>query len=329
MSRQADRHCQNKGVIFSPSATSRTGTIFAPAENQMACDAGKSATMPQRQPASDQGGALRLVAIEEHYATQELLAATGLDVSWLPGAVGPGCSIPPISDWPTWTPPGSTYRCSRRSDLRPKNFRRKPPCRWRAHSTPAFTTRVVARWPDRFSAFATLPTGDPDAAAAELEYAVTELRFVGALINGTTGGRFLDHPDFNPILETAAKLNVPIYLHPGAPPAKVAESVLRGLEAGGRAHAWHGRLRLALRNILARTSFGGFRGVRPSAHTADHPGSSRRGHPVPSLPNRGHAHADDRGAAQARRPILPRQLLDHHQRVLLRRPDAAYPRSIR
>src|SRR4051794_41408741 len=51
---------------------------------------------------------------------------------------------------------------------------------------------VVARWPDRFSAFATLPTSDPDAAAAELEYAVRELGFVGALINGTTGGRFLD-----------------------------------------------------------------------------------------------------------------------------------------
>ncbi len=41
--------------------------------------------------------------------------------------------------------------------------------------------------------------------------------------------------------------------------------VLLGPETLGGAHTWHGRLRLALRNILARTSFGGFRSVRPPA----------------------------------------------------------------
>jgi predicted TIM-barrel fold metal-dependent hydrolase len=54
---------------------------------------------------------------------------------------------------------------------------------------------AVARHPDRLAGFAVLPMRSPDAAAAELERSVTELGFVGALINGTTDGRFLGQPD--------------------------------------------------------------------------------------------------------------------------------------
>ena len=65
---------------------------------------------------------------------------------------------------------------------------------------------AVAAHPDRFAGFATLPTPDPDAAAAELERSVTGLGFKGALINGHTGGRFLDDPVFWPIFERAEAL---------------------------------------------------------------------------------------------------------------------------
>ena len=44
----------------------------------------------------------------------------------------------------------------------------------------------------RFAGFAMLPMLDPEAAAAELERAVKELGFVGALINNHTDGTFYD-----------------------------------------------------------------------------------------------------------------------------------------
>jgi uncharacterized protein len=87
---------------------------------------------------------------------------------------------------------------------------------------------MVSAHPDRFSAFATLPLGLPEAAAAEFERAVTELGFVGAMITGTIGDRFLDEPEFSPILETAARLDVPIYLHPAPPPRRVADIYYTG-----------------------------------------------------------------------------------------------------
>src|SRR5260370_39772967 len=78
---------------------------------------------------------------------------------------------------------------------------------------------AVAAHPDRFAGFATLPMTDPEAAADELERVVRSLGFKGAMINGTTHGRFLDDASFLPILERAVALDVPIYVHPGVPPA--------------------------------------------------------------------------------------------------------------
>ncbi len=79
----------------------------------------------------------------------------------------------------------------------------------------------MREYPGRFSAFAHLPMTAPQAAADELERAVSEDHFCGALINGTTNDLFLDEPSFAPILERAEKLDVPIYLHPNLPPPLV------------------------------------------------------------------------------------------------------------
>jgi 2,3-dihydroxybenzoate decarboxylase len=83
---------------------------------------------------------------------------------------------------------------------------------------------AVAARPDRFAAFAALPTPDPKAAADELERAVTKLGFKGALINGPTHGVFLDDKRFWPIFERAAALDVPIYLHPAVPQQAVVDA---------------------------------------------------------------------------------------------------------
>jgi predicted TIM-barrel fold metal-dependent hydrolase len=82
---------------------------------------------------------------------------------------------------------------------------------------------VVRAHPDRFAAFAVLPTADPAAAADELERAVSRLGFKGAMIHGHTNGVFHDDQRFRPIFRRAQALDVPIYLHPAVPQRAVAE----------------------------------------------------------------------------------------------------------
>lgn len=85
----------------------------------------------------------------------------------------------------------------------------------------------MARYPGRYQAYATLPLQDPEASADELERAVREDGFVGAMTNGFIGTRFLDHQDFEPVLARAEALGVPIYLHPGYPPTEVFDIYYR------------------------------------------------------------------------------------------------------
>jgi predicted TIM-barrel fold metal-dependent hydrolase len=73
---------------------------------------------------------------------------------------------------------------------------------------------AIRAHPGRFFGFATLPMSDPRAAAEELRRCVEDLGFKGAMINGTAHGRFMDEPEFEAFLATAAELDVPLYLHP-------------------------------------------------------------------------------------------------------------------
>ena len=87
-----------------------------------------------------------------------------------------------------------------------------------------YLAQAVARHPTRLAAFATLSTGVPQAAAAELERSVQRLGFKGAMINGHTRGAYLDDQRFWPIFEAAQALDVPIYLHPSNPHPQVFEA---------------------------------------------------------------------------------------------------------
>jgi predicted TIM-barrel fold metal-dependent hydrolase len=86
-----------------------------------------------------------------------------------------------------------------------------------AHRVNDRLAAVVAEKPDRFAAFAALPTADPAAAADELARTVEKHGFKGAMIHGTANGMFLDDKRFWPIFERAQQLDVPIYLHPSIP----------------------------------------------------------------------------------------------------------------
>ena len=82
----------------------------------------------------------------------------------------------------------------------------------------------VAAHPDRFMAIGTIPLGQPAKAADELKRIITKLGFKGAMVNGMTGGVFHDDKRFWPIWERAAKLDVPIYIHPALPHPAVIEA---------------------------------------------------------------------------------------------------------
>ena len=130
----------------------------------------------------------------------------------------------------------------------------------RANDLVAETVRLR---PDRYQAFATLPTSDPDAAARELQRSVTRLACRGAMLCGRTRERNADHPSFLPIYEAAADLRVPIYMHPQIPVRSVRDAYYSGfgetadLLLSTGAIGWHYEagiqvLRLILSGVLDR-----------------------------------------------------------------------------
>ncbi len=114
-----------------------------------------------------------------------------------------------------------------------------------ARETNDFLASAVKSHLQRFAGFATLPTADPKAAAIELERAVRDYGFKGAIINGHAKGRYLDHKFFWPILERAEALDVPIYLHPTQPPKAVIDASYSGFDPAitnmliGAGWGWH------------------------------------------------------------------------------------------
>ncbi|HEU4380504.1 MAG TPA: amidohydrolase family protein [Hyphomicrobiaceae bacterium] len=115
-----------------------------------------------------------------------------------------------------------------------------------------------ARHRDRFAGFAVLPMHSPEACSAELERTVRQLGFVGALINGTTEGRFLDHPSYDSLLAAAVDLDVPIYIHPHVAPEAVRQAYYGELPPGSArvleqaGWGWHSETAIhVLRMVLA------------------------------------------------------------------------------
>jgi predicted TIM-barrel fold metal-dependent hydrolase len=92
----------------------------------------------------------------------------------------------------------------------------------------AVRTAIVAN-PARFAGFAVLPMAFPDEAATELQRAVTQLGFKGAMIwNHLQDGTYYDAPRFDAVFAMAENLDVPIYLHPAAPTAEISKQLFAG-----------------------------------------------------------------------------------------------------
>jgi uncharacterized protein len=176
----------------------------------------------------------RIIAIEEHYATRTYLEASQqLSNYQVKKALGPG---PTLLD-----------RLCDLGDLRAEemdsagiDMQVLSLCSPGIQQLEAAEAVAIAReqndilanavkyYPDRFAGLAALPTADPEQAAKELERTVSQYGFKGAVIMGHTRGRYLDDESFRPILESAAALQVPLYIHPTRPPQKVFEAYYAG-----------------------------------------------------------------------------------------------------
>jgi uncharacterized protein len=97
-----------------------------------------------------------------------------------------------------------------------------------AQKTNDLLSDAVAKYPTRFQGFAVLPTAAPAEAVLELERSVTQLGFVGAMLCGRTRDKNLDHADFRPLLESAERLSVPLFVHPQIPQRAVRQVYYSG-----------------------------------------------------------------------------------------------------
>ena len=113
---------------------------------------------------------------------------------------------------------------------------------------------ITRRHPGRFGGLATVTPQDPVAAAAEIERAMSALGLDGIMINSHTGGRYLDEPEFEPLLAAAEANRAPIYLHPRMPSMLAAyrdygmSAAVWGYQAEAGLHA----MRLILSGTLDR-----------------------------------------------------------------------------
>ena len=91
---------------------------------------------------------------------------------------------------------------------------------------------IIARHPDRFAGFATLPWQDPDSAVREIERAARDLGLTATMLSGhPAADAMADDPRFDALLAKLAELRLPLYIHPGPPYPAVQRHYYAGFEA--------------------------------------------------------------------------------------------------
>ena len=87
---------------------------------------------------------------------------------------------------------------------------------------------LIAKHPNRFKGFASIPMDAPDAALDELHRAIDKLKLNGVVLLSNIQGRALTSPAYRPFFEEANRMNLCIFLHPMLPanPEPYTEYVL-------------------------------------------------------------------------------------------------------
>jgi hypothetical protein len=184
------------------------------------------ADMPQK------GSPMRTIALEEHYATPEFMDGPGRDLRAQAQAMAGEQVIDRLCD----IGDGRIAEMDAAGidlqvlSLSAPGVEQLDPADAIALAREAndHLADAVQRHPTRLAGFAALPTPAPDVAAGELERVVTRYGFKGAMINGHNRGGYLDNEFYWPILERAAALDVPLYLHPTPPPQVVIDAAYAG-----------------------------------------------------------------------------------------------------
>ena len=154
---------------------------------------------------------MRTITLEEHFVSRRFIDLAGIDLGGQQGLDLSGSEVTDLADVRLRHMDESGIDMQVISHVLP-TFAPIPPSQDQEIATAANdqATAAVAAHPDRFAAFAALAMSDAEAAVAELRRAVTQLGFVGALINGRANGAFLDAPAHRPLLQTAVDLDVPL-----------------------------------------------------------------------------------------------------------------------
>jgi len=132
----------------------------------------------------------------------------------------------------------------------------------REHSRTANDLAAAAQraHPERFRWLATLPLTDPTAVADELTRSVGA-GAVGAMVYGRTGARPLDDPAYDELLAAAARLEVPLFLHPQIPSAATQAASYGGfpesveLALSTFSWGWHLEAATAALRLIASGAF--------------------------------------------------------------------------
>ena len=207
----------------------------------------------------------RVVTLEEHFLVPSLVAgksAIKQGFSWMPPKLRNDLADLGAGRLADMDKNGITYQVLSATAPGSEVLDGEEGVRY-ARATNDRLAQAVREHPNRFGGFANLPMRTPEAAADELERAVTQLGFRGGLIFGMTEGRFLDDARYAVVLSRAEKLDVPIYIHPNFPPQAVMDAYFSGLperearllSLGG--FGWHAEMgihifRLALAGTFER-----------------------------------------------------------------------------
>ena len=188
------------------------------------------------------------IAIEEHWANQELNdlrtewgKRTGYPITVDPKAIG--YSFPRTPDFEKFRIPfmdefGITMQVISTGSPGVQGYADAQTAVAKAKAINDAQAEIIRKYPGRFAGFAGLPTQDPKAAADELERAVKQLGFKGAMIQGSTDWQYLDETKYWVIWERAAALEVPIYLHVQEPSFDSAKIYAGHPELTGSTWAW-------------------------------------------------------------------------------------------
>jgi predicted TIM-barrel fold metal-dependent hydrolase len=88
---------------------------------------------------------------------------------------------------------------------------------------------LVGRYPGRIYGLASVDAYDGDRSAREAERAIRDLGLRGLFVDCARGDVMIDAPQARPTLEVAAKLGVPVFVHPVAPQPLTRQMVPYGL----------------------------------------------------------------------------------------------------